>query len=43
MNAAAGIFVGGKAESFEEGIRIARETITSGAAMNTLMELAAVK
>ena len=43
LNAAAGIFVGGKAESFEEGIRIARETITSGAAMNTLMELAEVK
>ena len=43
LNAAAGIFVGGKAENFEEGIRIARETITSGAAMNILMELAAVK
>ena len=43
LNAAAGIFVGGKVESIEEGISIARETISSGAAMNILVELSAVK
>jgi len=43
LNAAAGIFVGGKADSIKEGIDIAREVISSGAAMNVLQELAAVK
>ena len=43
LNAAAGIFVGGMAENIEEGISTARETIGSGAAMNILVELAAVK
>ena len=43
LNAAAGIFVGGRVESIEEGISTARETISSGAAMNILVELSAVK
>ena len=43
LNAAAGIFVGGKADSIKEGIGIAREVISSGVAMNVLQELAAVK
>ena len=43
LNAAAGIFVGGKADSIKEGIGIARDVIRSGAAMNILQELAAVK
>ena len=43
LNAAAGIFVGGKADSIKEGIGTAREVISSGAAMNVLQELAAVK
>ena len=43
LNAAAGIFVGGMVENIEEGISTAREAIGSGAAMNILVELAAVK
>jgi anthranilate phosphoribosyltransferase len=43
LNAAAGIFVGGMVDSIEEGISAAKETIGSGAAMNILVELAAVK
>ena len=43
LNAAGGIVVGGRAESIEEGISIARQTINSGAAMNILVELSAVK
>ena len=43
LNAAAGIFVGGRVKNIEEGISIARETISSGAAMNILVELSAVK
>ena len=43
LNAAAGIFVGGRVENIKEGISIARETISSGAAMNILVELSAVK
>ena len=36
LNAGAALYIGGKAESIEEGIRIARETIDSGKAMETL-------
>ena len=43
LNAAAGIFVGGKADSIEEGISIAKEVISSGSAMNIVQELVAVK
>ena len=43
LNAAAGIVVGDRAESIKEGIKIAKEIINSGAAMNILDELAAVK
>jgi len=43
LNAAAGIFVGGKVDSIKEGINIARDVISSGAAMSKLMELSAVK
>lgn len=40
VNAAAGIIVGGKAENFEEGIQLARESIESGAAYKRLKLLA---
>ena len=43
LNAAAGIVVGGRVESIEEGISTARQTINSGAAMNILVELSAAK
>ena len=43
LNAAAGIFVGGKAASIEEGIGIAKEVISSGSAINIVQELVAVK
>ncbi len=43
LNAAAGIFIGGGAESIDEGIHRAREAIISGSAMSILLELAAVK
>ncbi|MDR2707132.1 MAG: anthranilate phosphoribosyltransferase [Nitrososphaerota archaeon] len=39
VNSAAGIIVGGKADSFAEGIQIARESILSGAAYGKLKEL----
>ena len=43
LNAAAGIFIGGKAASIEEGIDIAKEVISSGSAINIVQELVAVK
>ena len=43
LNAAAGIFVGGKAEDWENGIQMAREAVNSGAALDKLNQLAAVK
>jgi anthranilate phosphoribosyltransferase len=36
MNAGAALFVGARVSSFEEGVRIAEETIDSGAALDTL-------
>lgn len=41
MNAGAGIYLGDKAESISEGIRIAEELIDSGAAVNKLEQFAA--
>ena len=43
LNAAAGIYVGGGADTIEEGIRIAKDTISSRAAMKILRELATIK
>ena len=43
LNAAAGIFVGGKSESIAEGVNIARDVINSGSAMDTLQKLIVVK
>jgi anthranilate phosphoribosyltransferase len=43
INAAAGIMVGGKAETLLDGIRIAEECIDSGAASNILKSLAEAK
>ena len=43
MNAAAGIFVGGKADSMETCIELARESILSGTAKQKLDLLASVK
>ena len=43
INAAAGIKVGGKAESLVDGIKLAEESIDSGAAKNVLQSLIAVK
>lgn len=42
LNAAAGIMVGGKATTMEEGIQLAKEAIDSGKALNVLQQLAAV-
>lgn len=39
VNSAAGIMVGGKAESFKEGLELARESIESGAAYSKLKSL----
>lgn len=39
LNAGAAVYIGGKAESMEEGIKIARETIDSGKAMAKLEEI----
>ena len=39
LNAAGALVVGGKAENFEEGIKLAREIIDSGAAEKKLAEL----
>ncbi len=43
LNAGAGIFVGGKADSLKEGVTLARESISSGSALEKLQLLAAVK
>jgi anthranilate phosphoribosyltransferase len=43
LNAGAGIFVGGKAVSLKEGVSLARESISSGAALEKLQLLAAVQ
>ena len=43
VNAAAGIKVGGKAESLADGIKLAEESIDSGTAKNVLQSLIAVK
>ena len=43
LNAAAGIFVGGKTNSLEESIIYADESIKSGNALNKLNQLIAVK
>jgi anthranilate phosphoribosyltransferase len=39
LNSAAAIILGGKAEDFEYGIEVAKETIESGAAYKKLKEL----
>ena len=36
MNAGASLYIGGKAESFEAGVKLAGELIDSGAALKTL-------
>ena len=41
LNAAAGIMVGGKSTTMEEGIQLAKEAIDSGKALNVLQQLAA--
>jgi anthranilate phosphoribosyltransferase len=38
MNAGAGLYVAGKAESFEAGVRLAEELIDSGAALRRMEE-----
>ena len=43
LNAGAGIFVGGKSESIKEGVQFARDSIESGAALDKLNQLVAVK
>ncbi len=43
LNAAAGIYVGGKSESIDAGIEAARKSIESGSALKKLQELSAVK
>jgi len=43
LNAAAGILIGSKAENWEGGIQMARESVNSGAALDKLNQLAAVK
>ena len=40
LNAAAGIVVGGKAQSLEEGFKLASESVNSGAALHVLNQLA---
>lgn len=42
MNAGASLYIGGKAESMEEGVKLAAEIIDSGKAMATLEKLIAV-
>ena len=39
MNAGAALYIGGKAENMEEGIRLAAELIDSGEVMETLNKL----
>ena len=43
INAGAGIFVGGKAESMESGIKMAEESLDSGNATKILKKLQAAK
>jgi len=43
LNAGAGIFVGGKSKTLKEGVKVARASIKSGAALEKLNQLAAVK
>lgn len=43
INAGAGIYIGGKANSINEGIELAEESIDSGRAFDTLIKLQAVK
>ena len=43
LNAAAGILVGGKVESINDGIDVARDMISSGASMDVLHKLMAVR
>ena len=40
LNAAAGIVVGGKAQTLEEGLKLASESVNSGAASHVLNQLA---
>lgn len=40
LNAGAAIYIGGRADSIEDGIRVAEKAIDSGAALNKLNELA---
>ena len=42
MNAGAALYIGGKAESLAEGIKLAAEIIDSGKAMTTLEKLISV-
>lgn len=39
MNAGAALYIGGKADNMENGIKLAAELIDSGKAMNTLEKL----
>jgi anthranilate phosphoribosyltransferase len=39
LNAGAAIYVGGRADSFEHGVQLAREILSSGGAMKTIEEL----
>lgn len=39
LNAGAGLYIGGKAESFKEGVQLAAELIDSGAAEEKLEQL----
>ena len=39
MNAGASLYIGGKAESFADGIKLAAKIIDSGKAMETLEKL----
>ena len=43
LNAGAGIFVGGKSKNLKDGVQLARESVESGAALEKLNQLAAVK
>ena len=42
LNAGAALYIGGKAETMEEGIKLAAELIDSGKAMETFEKLIAV-
>ena len=39
MNAGAALYIGGKADTFKEGIALAAQLIDSGAALETLSKL----